>query len=229
MAGPITLAVPKGRLLPEVAELLEKAGFPGAGELRSEEDRRLIIDAPGGELRYLLARPSDVVTYVREGAADLGLTGKDTLLESEGGVYELLDLHIGFCRLVVAGPQPAKRKWQEALRRPQGHLRVATKYPAAARAYLAGRGIEARIIPLAGAVEVAPLVGMADIIVDLVATGRTLRENGLTEFAEITPITVRLIANTSSLRLKGTALRPLLAGLERSVQDAEPLARRRLP
>lgn len=201
--GPVTLALAKGRLLQEVLDLLRAAGFPVDVV---EGDRRLLVDVPEAGLRYLLARPGDVVTYVREGAADLGITGKDVLLESPEGFYELVDLRVGVCRLAVAGPPPPPADWTDYLARRGDRLRVAAKLPAVARHYFAELGVRPRVIPLSGAVELAPLVGLADVILDLVATGRTLRENGLCEYVTVAPVTARLIANPVSFRLKDGAL-----------------------
>ena len=203
----ITLALPKGRLLEEASRLLARAGLPPA----DLGDGRLLVEAGEG-LRYLLARPGDVVTYVKEGAADLGVAGKDVLGENPGGYYELLDLGIGRCRLSVAGILPPGTD-PEGFLAARRSLRVATKHPLAARAYFAARGLAATIIPLGGALELAPQVGLADVIVDLVQTGQTLRANGLTELAEIMPVTARLIANPVSLRFKAAEIGRLAASL----------------
>ncbi len=208
-AAALTLALPKGRLLPEISGLLERAGLPVAG---MEEEGRLCVDA-GGVVRYLLTRPSDVITYVREGAADLGVTGKDILLENPEGCIELLDLQIGVCRLSVAGVLPAGVGWEEFLARKGNRLRVATKHPVATRRYFAGLGLEPVVITLGGALELAPQVGLADVIVDLVQTGRTLQLNGLYELAEIAPVTARLLANPVAFRFKAEAIERLLQGL----------------
>lgn len=215
----ITLALPKGRLLEEATALLARAGLPPA----DLGDGRLLVQPEEG-LRYLLARPADVVTYVKEGAADLGVAGKDVLGENPGGYYELLDLGIGRCRLSVAGALPRGVGWEEFLAARGNRLRVATKHPAAARAYFAARGLSATIIPLGGALELAPQVGLADVIVDLVQTGRTLRANGLTELAEIMPVTARLIANPVSLRFQAVEIRRLVAALRAALPPASAAA-----
>lgn len=194
----LTLAVPRGRLLGEARDLLGGAGFPAEAV---EEDARLLVDA--GELRLLLARPADVVVFVREGAADLGITGRDSLLEDRYGCCELLDLGIGRCRLSVAGRLPEGLDWQGFLAARGSRLRVATKHPEATRQYFASLGLEPVVIRLGGALELAPQVGLADVIVDLVQTGRTLAANGLEELAVIAEVTARLIANPVSLRFKG--------------------------
>lgn len=211
----ITVTLPKGRLAEEVSELFVRAGLPPV----AAGDGRLLVEAGEG-IRYLLSRPGDVVTYVKEGAADLGITGKDMLLENPGGYYELLDLGIGRCRLSVAGAPPAGLGWESFLAARANRVRVATKHPLAARAYFASQGVQAEIIPLGGALELAPQVGLADVIVDLVQTGRTLKANGLKELAQILPVTARLIANPVSLRFKADAVDRLVRGLRAAVGGA---------
>jgi len=210
----LTLALAKGRLFEEARGLLAGAGLPVAD---LAEDRRLLIERPEAGLRFLLARPADVATYVREGAADLGMTGKDVLLENPGGLYELLDLRVGPCRLMVAGPMEAG-EWEAFMSRKGDRLRVATKFPRVAREYFTGRGLEPAVIALGGALELAPRVGMADVIVDLVATGGTLRANGLHELAEIAPVTARLIANPVSLRLRSERIEGLVAAVREALR-----------
>jgi ATP phosphoribosyltransferase len=200
----LTLALPRGRLWEPVRDRLAAAGLPGLSGL--DEDRRLMVEAGGG-WRYLLARPADVLTYVREGVADAGVTGKDLLLEGADGVYELLDLGIGACRLVVAAPRGLD--WPQRLADRADHLRIATKYPQTARAHFARRGITPHVIKLAGAVELAPQVGLADAIVDLVATGRTLEANDLVEVEEVAAITARVVANQGSYRWRAAELSEL--------------------
>lgn len=204
----LTLALPKGRLLEEVGDLLARSGLPAPGLA----DGLLVEDKPGG-LRYILARPSDVVTYVKEGAADLGVTGKDILMENPSGYCELLDLRVGRCRLAVAGALPEGMDWPAFLRHKGNRLRVATKHPVATRAYFAAQGLTPAVITLGGALELAPRVGLADVIVDLVQTGRTLKVNGLRELAEIAPVTARLVANPVSLRFKAPRVEEVLQSL----------------
>ncbi|MBE3562431.1 MAG: ATP phosphoribosyltransferase [Hydrogenibacillus schlegelii] len=214
----LRIVLPKGRVLGEALQLLRaaKIGVPPEGE----DSRRLIIDvgreasgAVGAPLQFILAKPVDVPIYVEDGAADLGIVGKDVLLELERDVYELLDLGIGACRLSVAGlgaPLPPTRSMP----------RVATKYPRTARRFFAARGEQVEIIALSGSIELAPLLGLAERIVDIVSTGRTLRENGLQEFEVIAPITSRLIANRASLRLKADAVGRFQAALAAVVSSA---------
>jgi ATP phosphoribosyltransferase len=189
---PLTIALPKGRLLEETFDLFRDAGLP----IPSSDDlasRKLVVADPERRAQFLLVKPSDVPTYVEYGVADLGVAGKDVLLEESRDVYELLDLGIGRCRISVAG----KPGWTPTLR-----PRVATKYPKVAERYFRERGEQTEVITLSGSVELAPVVGLADRIVDIVSTGTTLRENGLTELEVITEVTARLIANRASYRMK---------------------------
>lgn len=204
----LTMALPKGRLSEEVGVIFARAGLP----MPEGDDGRLLIDHEGG-MRFLTARPSDVVTYVREGAADLGVTGKDILLDRPEGYYELLDLGVGTCRLSVAGVLPPGRDWAGYLAQKGNSLRVATKHPVATRNYFATLGLTPTVIPLSGALELAPQVGLADVIVDLIATGRTLQANGLVEMALIAPITARLVANPVAYRFKATPLERVVTAL----------------
>lgn len=205
---PMTIALPKGRMNVEVQGMLRDAGLPAADLYGG----RLLVETDG--VRYLLARPSDVVTYVREGVADLGITGKDILMENPGGYYELVDLQVGRCSLAVAGPMPAD-SWPAFLVDRGDRLRVATKHPRASRDFFAGMGVSPAVIGLGGALELAPQVGLTDVIVDLVQTGRTLQANGLEYLEEIAPSTARLIAHPVSLRFRTDQVDSLLAELRR--------------
>ena len=199
----LTTAVPRGALFEGTLDLLDRLGIDTA-PVRSNE-RRLLFE----EARLITMRPSDVPTYVEAGSADLGITGKDVLMEqSERDVYELLDLGYGPCRMVlatVAGEDPAA----EALRR-LGVMRIATKYPRLARAYFERTGRQAEIVEVKGSVELAPLAGLAEGIVDLTATGTTLEENGLVVREEIARSTARLIANPVAHKLKAAAIDDVL-------------------
>ena len=199
----LTIAVPRGALLGETLDVLDALGIDTA-EVRGN-DRKLLFAEAG----IVTMRPSDVPTYVEAGAADLGITGKDVLMEqSERGVYELHDLGYGECRMVlasVAGEDPA----EEALRR-LGVVRVATKYPKIATRFFARTGRQAEIVEVKGSVELAPLTGLVEAIVDLTATGTTLRENGLVIREEIARATARLIANPVAHKLKAAAIDDLL-------------------
>lgn len=173
--------------------VLEAAGYIAEGAWRSS--RRLILPGCDGRVRCLIAKPVDLLTYVEYGAADMGIVGKDMLLEQGRDVYELVDLGFGVCRGVLAFPAAEAERWDRA-----GPLRIATKYPRITERYFWGRGRPVEIIELNGTVELAPQVGLADGIVDLVMTGQTLRENGLVEVAELFRSTARLVANRVSLR-----------------------------
>ena len=199
----LTIAVPRGALFKGALDLLEGLGIDTA-EVRSNA-RKLLF----AEVGLITVRPSDVPTYVEAGAADLGITGKDVLMEQrERDVYELVDLGFGECRMIVAtvdGPDPAA----EALRR-LGVMRVATKYPRIAMRHFEATGRQAEIVEVKGSVELAPLTGMVEAIVDLTATGTTLRENGLVIREEIAMCTARLIANPVAHKLKARAIDELL-------------------
>ena len=202
-SGGLTIAVPRGALMKETLDVLDAIGID-TREVR-ENDRKLLFRDAG----IVTMRPSDVPTYVAEGAADVGITGKDVLMEqSEREVYELLDLGYGRCTMVlasVAGDDPM----QEALRR-LGVMRIATKYPKIAGRHFAATGRQAEMVEVKGSVELAPLTGLVDGIVDLTATGTTLRENGLVVREEIVVCTARLIANPVAHKLKAAAIDDLL-------------------
>lgn len=187
----LKIAMPKGRIFEEALALLKDAGYLIPDTL--EESRRLVVDVPEANLSFILAKPTDVPTYVEHGVADVGVVGKDVLLEEEREVYELLDLQIGECYLAIA----ALPNWQ-----PTATPKVATKYPRLSSAYFRQRGQQVEVIKLNGSIELAPIVGLADRIVDIVSTGRTLKENGLVEIEQMMDITTRLIANQVSYRLR---------------------------
>jgi ATP phosphoribosyltransferase len=199
----LTLALPKGRLLESALDLLREIGVDGV----DAESRKLIFTDARTGLRLLFLKPADVPAYVVHGAADLGIVGKDILLEQQPDVYEPLDLGFGFCRLVVAEPRallemddPSRWSW----------VRVATKYPRMTEQYFSSRGIQVEIVRLDGSIELAPLVGLADRIVDLVQSGETLRANGLVEVAEIARSTARLIVNRASMKTGYSAVTALI-------------------
>src|SRR5215218_6335566 len=199
----LTIAVPRGALMEETLDLLHRLGV-GTGEVRAN-DRKLLFQEAG----LVTMRPSDVPTYVEAGAADIGITGKDVLSEqSERAVYELVDLRYGPCAMVFATTAGDDRA-AEALRR-LGVMRVATKYPRIARRHFDGTGRQAEIVEVKGSVELAPLTGLVEGIVDLTATGSTLRENGLVVREEIQPSTARLIANPVAHKLKAAEIDELL-------------------
>ncbi|KQL46471.1 ATP phosphoribosyltransferase [Brevibacillus choshinensis] len=191
----LTIAMPKGRIFEEAVHFLQQAGLQVTAEL--QDSRKLVIPVENAQLEFILAKPTDVPTYVEYGVADVGVVGKDVLLEEERDVYELLDLQIGYCRMMVAGMPDWK---------PTEAPRVATKYPKIASRYFREQGQQVEVIKLNGSVELAPMIGLADRIVDIVSTGRTLQENGLVELEHICEITTRLIANRASYRMKSEAV-----------------------
>ncbi|HIJ97401.1 MAG TPA: ATP phosphoribosyltransferase [Desulfuromonadales bacterium] len=205
----ITIAIPKGRILEESVELFGKIGID-CHELLSDS-RKLIFENAEQRMRYMIVRATDVPTYVEYGSADLGIVGKDTLLEQCKDVYEPLDLKFGYCRMMVAEPvNLAKTDDPSAW----SHIRIATKYPHVTESYFAAKGIQVEIIKLYGSIELAPLVGLSDRIVDLVSTGETMRQNGLIEVESIAEITTRLIVNRASLKTKHARISTIIKRLE---------------
>jgi ATP phosphoribosyltransferase len=212
----ITLALSKGRILDETLPLLAAAGI--AVDPAVTASRKLILPTGDPDLRLIIVRASDVPTYVQYGAADIGVAGRDVLLEHGGeGLYQPIDLGIGRCRMSVAAPRDFD--YAHAVRR-GARLRVATKYVAVARDHFAAKGVHVDLIKLYGSMELAPLVGLADAIVDLVSTGSTLKANALLEVEQIMPISARLIVNQASLKTRHAELAPLLGALERAVGAA---------
>jgi ATP phosphoribosyltransferase len=208
----ITLALAKGRIFEETMPLLAAAGIAPAED--PEKSRKLILGTNRADLRVILVRAADVPTYVQYGAADLGVAGRDLLAEHGGqGLYQPLDLGIACCRMVVAAPESFD--YAGAVR--QGaRLRVATKYVGTAREHFAAKGMHVDLIHLYGSMELAPLVGLADAIVDLVDTGNTLRANRLAVVEEIMPVSSRLIVNPASLKLQRDAIAPLIEAFRKA-------------
>lgn len=205
----ITFALSKGRLAEQSAVILQKCGVDTA--VLKEDTRRLVLTSADGKHRFFLVKPADVPAYVEAGVADLGIVGKDTLIEEGRDLYEMLDLKMGECSLCIAG-DPSRR---DALTNP--HLRVATKYVNTARRVFADRE-EIEIIPLHGSIELAPVTGLADVIFDVVQTGSTLRANGLAVLEEVyTGITARLVVNKVSLKTKAAELLPLISRMKEAV------------
>lgn len=202
----ITFALSKGRLAEKAGQLLAAAGVDTA--VLSEDTRKLVLESADNAYRFFLVKPADVPIYVESGVADLGIVGKDTLIEEGRDLYEMLDLKMGECRLCIAG-YPERR---DVLTNP--HLRVATKYVNTARRVFADRE-EIEIIPLHGSIELAPVTGLADVIFDVVQTGATLKANGLVVLEDVfTGITARLVANKVSLKTKAAQILPLLERLK---------------
>lgn len=189
----INVALPKGRLGKKVYDMFEAAGFPCPSI--KEDNRKLIFENEEAGVRYFWVKPSDVTIYVERGAADIGVAGKDILLEYEPDVYELLDLGLGKCRMAVA----AKKEFRD---NPERTLRVATKFPNIAKGFYASESRDIDIIKLNGSIEIAPILGLSDVIVDIVETGKTLKENNLEVKETVVPISARLIANKASFKFK---------------------------
>jgi len=209
----ITLALAKGRILEEVSPLLERAGIVPLED--PQTTRRLIIGTSIADVRVVVVRATDVPTYVQYGAAELGVAGKDVLLEHGGaGLYQPVELGIGVCRLCVAVPDGFD--YAGAVRR-GARLRVATKYVQTAREFFAGKGVHVDLIKLYGSMELAPLAGLADAIVDLVSTGATLRANRLVEVEQIAPISSRLIVSQAAYKMRHERLADLIGAIEKAV------------
>ena len=210
----ITLALSKGRIFDETAPLLKAAGIVARGD--PESSRKLILQTNRRDVRLIVVRATDVPTYVQYGAADLGVAGKDVLDEHGGqGLYQPLDLKIARCRMVVA--VPSGFDYRRAVR--QGaRLKVATKYVQTAREHFAAKGVHVDLIKLYGSMELAPLTGLADAIVDLVSTGKTLQANHLKAVEEIRPLSARLIVNQAALKLKRAEIQPLLDAFARATR-----------
>jgi ATP phosphoribosyltransferase len=208
---PLTVAIPKGRVQKALSALFGRAGLDAA--VLDADDRRLVRQTADGRMRFLLLKPDDVPTYVEFGAADLGVSGRDILLERRYDLYQPLDLGIGRCRMVVAAPID---------RGPTPDVpRVATKYPRIATDHFASRGIQAEVIFVQGSVELAPLVGLADLIVDLVETGSTLQENRLVVLEEVVSISSVLVANRAAYKLRAAEITPIIDALSTAVTGSE--------
>ena len=212
--GTIGIALSKGRILEEAAPLLARAGVSPKED--PERSRKLVIATERRDVRVIVVRASDAPTYVQYGAADLGIAGQDVLAEHGGaGLYQPLDLGIAACRMVVA---VRKGFDYEAAVRQGGRLRVATKYVQSTRQHFAAKGVHVDLIRLYGSMELAPLTGLADAIVDLVATGRTLKENHLVAVEEIMPVSARLIVNQAALKTKRTQVQALIGALQKAAR-----------
>ena len=201
----IRVALPKGRMGDKVYSVFEKIGYGSSGY--GGDNRKLVFEWDNGGASFILVKPSDVTVYVERGAAELGVVGKDVLMEKSPDVYEILDLGVGKCRMAVA----AKNGWRDD---PSQPLRVATKYPCVAKSHYAEEGRRIDIIKLNGSIELAPILGMSDVIVDIVETGATLRENDLCVVEEFAESSARLIANKSAYNLASDEMRSLIARLE---------------
>lgn len=210
MSAPLRLALPKGRILEDVAAIFARAGYdlsPALGD-----SRRLMHDC--GPVRVLVVRNSDVPTYVAHGAANLGVAGSDVIDEEGRDLYEPLDLRVGRCTMIVAEPEAARRE------RGAMHIRYATKYPRITKDYLQRKGLTAEVIKLSGAIELGPLTGLCDRIVDITQTGETLRQNGLTIIDTVCEVSSRLVVNPAAMKLAGAAVAELIARLGAAVAPA---------
>ncbi len=206
----VNVALPKGRLGEKVYKMFKEAGFECPSI--EENNRKLIFENPEKGVRYFWVKPSDVAIYVERGAADIGVAGKDILLEYRPDVYELLDLKMGNCRMAVA----AKKGFRDPI---GSTLRVATKFPNIAGAYYNEKCRDIDIIKLNGSIEIAPILGLSDVIVDIVETGTTLKENDLIPYETIVPISARLIANKAGYKFKNEEIRAIRAGLEKQIEQ----------
>ena len=207
----LNVALAKGRLADSCADIFLKCGI--RAEVLKEETRKLVLETPDKKFRFFFVKPADVPTYVEYGIADIGIVGKDTLLEAGADLYEMLDLKFEKCRLCLAG-FPEKKA---ALSSP--HLRVATKYVNTAKKLFFSRGEDVEIIKLNGSIELAPLTGLADVIFDIVQSGGTLRANGLVVLEEVFDISARLVANKVSLKTKAAEVLPLIAEMKKYIQE----------
>lgn len=203
---PIRIALTKGRLEKDTVALFESMGYD-CSELRNK-GRRLILEIPGKNIEVVLAKAADVITYIENGACDIGVVGKDTIMEYGGSFFEVVDLGFGRCRFALAG-----KAGQDFY---SGHAEktIATKYPNVSRKFFASKGMDVRVVKIEGSVELAPLLGLADAIVDIVETGTTLKENGLEVFETVAPISARLIVNTVSLKLYQKEIEALIREME---------------
>lgn len=210
----LTIALPKGKLFYLAKDLFAKVGF--VADNLEEKSRKLVITNEELKLRFIIAKTADVPTYVEHGAADIGVIGKDVLMEAQKDVYELLDLGFGRCHLMMAVPKDKKR----AKLTDYTHTRVATKFPNVAKQFFTSKGMQMEYIKMNGSIELGPIVGLSESIVDIVETGTTLRENNLEEIAFIAEASARLIANRASFKLKFDRISKLVKALEMELEGA---------
>ncbi len=209
----LTIALPKGKLFAKSVDLLAKVGYSAVNVV--EDSRKLVITNEESKVKFIIVKTMDLPTYVEYGAADIGIIGKDVLLEEQKDVYELLDMKYGKCRLMVAVPRAKKR----AKLTDYTHLRVATKYPHCAAEFFNKAGMQMTIIKLNGSIELAPMVGLSEMIVDIVETGATLKENNLDEIVVVHPTTARLIANKVSFKLQFSRISKLIEDLQKAMAE----------
>lgn len=206
----ISIALTKGRLEKETVKLLDKANY-GTEELK-DKGRKLVFKDTKKDIKYFLVKAADSITYVEHGVADIGVVGKDTLMESNNNYYEVLDLNIGKCKFIVAS-LPEKNIFKKV-----GHIKIGTKYPTVAREYFKKKNIDVEIIKIEGSVELAPILGLCDAIVDIMETGTTLRENGLVVFDTVCPISARVIVNKASFKLKRKEIGDFIESLQNVIE-----------
>lgn len=211
-ANYLTIALSKGTLLEPTIKLLQGTGLPTQGLV--PESRNMVFSYEPEQIKYIMCRPTDVPTYVEQGAADLGIVGKDVIVEQHKDIFELVDLKFGYCRFVVAGPD----RLQNIALKDLNYKRIATKFPAVAEQFFRSQGLQVEIITLHGNIELAPIMGLSDLIVDIVSTGRTLKENNLVEIIKIMDSTTRLICNRVSYRTKYNEIQPLVEIMQQKVK-----------
>lgn len=214
----LSIALPKGRLFDPGVDIFRRLGLVNI-ELK-ENSRQLILTDVESRMKFIIVRAQDIPTYVEHGAADLGIVGKDVILEKGSDVYQPLDLKFGHCRLSIAGPKQMNREnfWDEMIHR---HVRVATKFTHLAEQYFTSKGVQGDFIKLYGSIELAPLTGLADLIVDIVDTGKTLKANGLVEIEPIMEVSSWLIVNKVSLTTEFDRVDGIIKGLQKLVKEAE--------
>ena len=214
--GYLTFALGKGRLANKTLEMFEKIGIT-CEEMKDKDTRKLIFVNEDLKLRFFLAKGPDVPTYVEYGAADIGIVGRDTILQEARNIYEVLDLGFGKCRMCVCGPESARDLLQH-----HEQIRVATKYPKIAKDYFYNKKHQTvEIIKLNGSIELAPIVGLADVIVDIVETGSTLRENGLAVLEEVCPLSARMVVNPVSMKMEQERISKLITDLRQVMSEGE--------
>ena len=212
----LTFALTKGRLASKTLDMLEKLGIT-CDEMKDKDTRKLIFVNEDLKLRFFLAKGPDVPTYVEYGAADIGIVGRDTILQEARNIYEVLDLGFGKCRMCVCGPESARDLLQH-----HEQIRVATKYPKIAKDYFYNKKHQTvEIIKLNGSIELAPIVGLADVIVDIVETGSTLRENGLAVLEEVCPLSARMVVNPVSMKMEQERISKLITDLRQVMSEGE--------
>ena len=210
----ITIALAKGRLAEQTVEILEKCGIDCGIFSENKNSRKLVLTDGAGKFRFIFVKPSDVPVYVDNGVADMGVCGSDTLLEENRQLYELLDLGFGKCRLCLAG-------YPDYEKNTDGVLRIATKYENITREYFHNLGENVRVIKLNGSVELGPVMGLSDLILDIVESGSTLRDNGLCIIKEIVRVSARLVVNKVSLKTKASEIRPLVASIAGVLEEGK--------